>query len=117
MALPPPPPPVPQQIHSHHATGLRLDKKDQVQVVRTGKEDTREITEEVEGGQIGRTETHKYLGILKNEKGDLEDHLKQKAKLSTSVLAQIKILDHSIELGLNQSESNYNCMTSVHTPQ
>ena len=61
-------------------------------MVRTGKEDITEITEEVEGGQIGRTKTHKYLGIRMNEKGDLENHLKQKAKLSTSLLAQIKII-------------------------
>ena len=63
-------------------------KKKKYMVMQTGKEDTREITEE---GQIGKTETHKYLGILMNEEGDLEDHLEQKAKLSTSVPAQIKI--------------------------
>ena len=55
-------------------------------VMRTGKEDTREITEEVEGGQIGRTETHKYLGILTNET------TLEKAQLSTSLLAEIKII-------------------------
>ena len=91
MALPPPPR-LPSRFTLTTPLVYVWIKKDQVQVVRTGKEDTREITEEVEGGQIGRTETHKYLGILKNEKGDLEDHLKQNAKLSTSVLAQIKII-------------------------
>ena len=68
-------------------------------MVRTGKEYTREITEEVEGGQIGKTETRKYLGILINEKGDLEDHLKQKPKLSTSLLAQIKIIGSQYRVG------------------
>ena len=34
-----------------------------------------------------------------NEKGDLEDHLKQKAKLSTSLLAQIKIIASQHRVG------------------
>ena len=45
-------------------------------VIKTGnKEVIREVTEEVEAGKIRRTETHNYLGMVVNEKGDLEDHL------------------------------------------
>ena len=68
-------------------------------VMQTRMEDTRKIRE-VEGGQIGKTETHKYLGILMNEKDYLEDHLKQKAKLSTSHLAQIKIIGSEHRVGV-----------------
>ena len=68
-------------------------------VMQTEKEDSREITEEVEGGQIGKTETHKYLGILMNEKSDLEGNLKQRAKLSTSLLAQIKVIGSQHQVG------------------
>ena len=69
-------------------------------VMRTGKDDTRQITEEVEGGQIRKTEKRKCFGILINEKLDLVDHLKQKAKLSTSLQAQIRTTESQHRVGV-----------------
>ena len=45
---------------------------------QTGPEDGKAITDEVETGRIQRTGSHKYLGSLVNEKGDLEEQIKGK---------------------------------------
>ena len=50
-------------------------------IVKTGNVNNQEITEEVKAGKIERTMTQKYLGITVNEKGDLEDHIKEKQSL------------------------------------
>ena len=52
---------------------------------------TKKITEEAEAGKIERTRTQNYLGIIVNEKGDLEDHIKEKTSAATKILVQIRI--------------------------
>ena len=52
-------------------------KKTKYMIVKTGHVNNQEITEEVKVGKIERTMTQKYLGIIVNEKGDLEDHIKE----------------------------------------
>ena len=42
-------------------------------------------------GKIERTMTQKYLGIIVNQKGDLEDHIKEKTKSATKILDQIRL--------------------------
>ena len=64
-------------------------KKTKYMIVKTGHVNNQEITEEVKVGKIERTMTQKYLGIIVNEKGDLEDHIKEKTKSATKILAQI----------------------------
>ena len=64
-------------------------KKTKYMIVETGHVNNQEITEEVKAGKIERTMTQKYLGIIVNEKGDLEDHIKEKTKSATKILAQI----------------------------
>ena len=44
-------------------------------IVKTGHVNDQEITEEVKAAKIERTTTQKCLGIIVNEKGDLEDHI------------------------------------------
>ena len=66
MACTPPPPPRPPL------------KKTQYMIVNTGIEEETQIKDEVEAGNVGRTNINKYLGIVINEKGDLEEHLKEK---------------------------------------
>ena len=68
-------------------------------IVKTGHENNQEITEEVEAGKIERTMTQKYLGIIVNEKGDLEDHLKEKTNSAIKILAQIRIIGPQWRVG------------------
>ena len=66
-------------------------EKTKYMIVKTGHENNQEITEEVHWGKIERTMTQKYLGIIVNEKGDLEDHIREKTNSGTKILAQIYI--------------------------
>ena len=65
-------------------------KKTGYMIVKTGHANNQEIIEEVKAGKIERTMTQKYLGIIVNEKGELENHIKEKTKSATKILAQIR---------------------------
>ena len=58
----------------------------------TGAEEKTQITEEVEAGKVGRTDINKYLGIVIDEKGDLEEHIKEKTKVVKVLVIQIRTL-------------------------
>ena len=74
-------------------------KKTKYMIVKTGHVNNQEITEEVKAGKIERTMTQKYLGIIVNEKGDLEDHIKEKTKSATKILAQIMTIGSQGRVG------------------
>ena len=65
-------------------------KKTKYMIVRTGHENNQEITEEIEAGKIKRTMPQKYLGIIVNEKRNLEDHIKEKTNSATKIMAQVR---------------------------
>ena len=68
-------------------------------IVKTRHGNNQEITEEVEAGKIERTMTQKYLGITVNEKGDLEDHIKEKTRSATKILAQMRTTGSQCRVG------------------
>ena len=43
--------------------------------------------------------TQKYLGIIVNEKGDLEDHIKEKTRSANKILAQIRSIGSQCRVG------------------
>ena len=68
-------------------------------MVKTRHVNNQELTEEVKAGKIERTMTQKYLGIIVNEKGDLEDHIKEKTNSATKRLAQIRTMGSQCRVG------------------
>ena len=70
--------------------------------IKTGPEVDKAITDKVEAGTIERTSSYRYLGILVNEEGDLEE---QKAKPrkqspeSKTIAKQIKIIGSRKQCG------------------
>ena len=73
-------------------------EKTKYMTVKTGHVNNQEITEGVKAGKIERT-TQKYHGIIVNEKGDLEDHIKEKTKSATKILAQIMTMGSQCRVG------------------
>ena len=67
--------------------------------VKTGYENSQEISEEVEVRKMKRTMTQKYLGIIVNEKGDLENHTKEKTNSATKIMAQIRTTGSQCRVG------------------
>ena len=74
-------------------------EKTKYMIVKTGHVNNQEITQEVKAGKIERTTTQKYLGIIVNEKGDLEGHIKEKTKSATKILAQIRTIGSQCRVG------------------
>ena len=60
--------------------------------IKTGPEVDKAITDKVEAGTIERTSSYRYLGILVNEEGDPEEHMKEKAQKAKTITKQIKII-------------------------
>ena len=77
-------------------------KKTKYMIVKTGHVNKKETTEEVKAGKIKRTMTQKYLGIIVNEKGDLEDHIKEKTKSAAKFWLKSGQQAHSAELAVSQ---------------
>ena len=74
-------------------------EKTKYMTVKTGHVNNQEITEEVKVGKMERTTTQKYLGIIVNEKGDLEDHIKEKTNSATKIFAQIMTIGSQCRVG------------------
>ena len=64
-------------------------KKSKYMTIKTGPEVDKAITDKVEAGTIERTSRYRYLGILVNEEGDLEEHKKEKAQKAKTITKQI----------------------------
>ena len=60
-------------------------KKSKYMTIKTGPEVDKAITDKVEAGTIERTSSYRYLGILVNEEGDLEEHMKEKAQKAKTI--------------------------------
>ena len=74
-------------------------EKTKYMIVKTGHVNNQELTEEVKAGKIERTTTQKYFGITVNEKGDRKDHIKEKTKSTTKILAQIMTIGSQGRVG------------------
>ena len=66
-----------------------------------GAEEETQITEEVEAGKVGRTDIYlgMSLGIVMDEKGDLEEHIKEKTKVVKGLVIQIRTLGSAQQCG------------------
>ena len=55
--------------------------------------------EEVEAGKEGRTDIKKYLGMVINGKGDLEEHIKEKGIAAKALTEQIRTIGLAKQCG------------------
>ena len=74
-------------------------KSTKYMIVKAGHVNNQEITEEIKAGKKERKTTQKYLGIIVSEKGDLGDHIKEKTKSATKILAQIMTIGSQCRVG------------------
>ena len=68
-------------------------------VVKTGKENKKDISEQVKAGNIQRTKKCKYLGITINEEGNLKGHIKELKQKCEAISRQIEIIGSRNEVG------------------
>ena len=74
-------------------------KETKYMVVNAGAEEETLIKEKVEAWKVGRIDINKCLGIIIIEKGDLEEYIKEKAKVAKPPTAQIKAIGSAQQCG------------------
>ena len=65
----------------------------------TGKDEEEKIEEKVEAGIVEKTKTYKYMGLMINEKGNLEDHILYKKSIVPEIMATVKQVGSESQVG------------------
>lgn len=64
--------------------------KSNYMVIKTGKEQEKEINIEVKKGKLKKVERHKYLGNWIGEKGDVEEQIKEMERKANGMIVEVK---------------------------
>ena len=74
-------------------------KKTKYLIVKTGKEIEEIVQENVQSGEVCKTETYHYLGITINEEGNLEEHIKVIARKCETISMEIGAIAAKNQVG------------------
>ena len=61
-------------------------------MIKTGKDITEKIEEEVRAGNVKETNKVRYLGMVINSEGNLKDHIRQVETKTTNISREIKAI-------------------------
>ena len=83
-------------------------KKTKIRVVRTGKGKVEQKQERVQQGTVLEADMCKYLGLVKNTKGNLKDHIKQVWQKSNQILLVINAIGAKNQVGTEEIRMTLN---------
>ena len=66
--------------------------KTSIVMIKTGKDITEKIEEEVRAGNVKETNKVRYLGMVINSEGNLKDHIRQVETKTTNISREIKAI-------------------------
>ena len=77
-------------------------KKNKIRVVRTGKGKVEQKQERVQQGTVLEADMYKYLGMVKNTKGNLKDHIQKMWQKSNKILLVINAIGAKNQVGTEE---------------
>ena len=76
--------------------------KTKILAIKTGSKTTEKIHEKVRAGKVEETEKVKYLGMVINSDGNLEDHIKQMTDNTNNICREINAIGSKSQVGTEE---------------
>ena len=83
-------------------------KKTKIRVVGTGKGKVEQKQERVQQGTVLEADMYKYLGMVKNTKGNLKDHIQEVWQKSNQILLVINAIGAKNQVGTGEIRMTLN---------